>query len=338
MSNTNLHRYKKGDKVRFLNDVGGGIVKRIRKDGMVLVENEDGFEFPVLPAELVLIESAKNLQSDKISASEKTANDMHVSDREDAKKVLLAFTRNGTNNAALLHLVNDTNWYFPFALYSHSDDMYHLIVQDVLEPDTKFEIGEFPDNSLDEIKHLTIQGFFTGDKMEQMSSFVQKTIKQKVTKMILSRNYEASEYFPSDALIYTVYDSDNLDLNNLEKLMHEKELQETIDKEKSNRSQKRPDPVVWEEDLHINVLVDSVVGMSNTEILNFQMDHFRKILDKAIVEKISQVVFIHGIGNGTLKTTLRKSLEKEYHLKYEDASFKEYGFGATKVFPNQKVR
>ena len=34
---------KVGDKVRFLNAVGGGIVRRIDRD-VVLVEEEDGFE------------------------------------------------------------------------------------------------------------------------------------------------------------------------------------------------------------------------------------------------------------------------------------------------------
>mgnify|MGYP000061168489 CR=1 FL=1 len=113
-------------------------------------------------------------------------------------------------------------------------------------------------------------------------------------------------------------------------------LQDKIDKEKSNRYQKRPDPVVWEEDLHINELVESVVGMTNHEILTFQMNHFHKILNKAIKENVDNLIFIHGIGNGTLKTTLRKSLEEDYNLYFEDASFKEYGFGATKVFPKTK--
>ena len=37
-----------GDKVRFLNDVGGGIVVKFLKNNMVLVENEDGFEYQLI--------------------------------------------------------------------------------------------------------------------------------------------------------------------------------------------------------------------------------------------------------------------------------------------------
>jgi hypothetical protein len=37
---------KIGDKVKFLNDVGGGVVTRFLNKNMVMVENYDGFEIP----------------------------------------------------------------------------------------------------------------------------------------------------------------------------------------------------------------------------------------------------------------------------------------------------
>mgnify|MGYP000107708567 CR=1 FL=1 len=37
---------KIGDKVRFLNSVGGGIVRRFKGNDQVIVEDEDGFEYP----------------------------------------------------------------------------------------------------------------------------------------------------------------------------------------------------------------------------------------------------------------------------------------------------
>ena len=48
---------KIGDKVRFLSDVGGGIVCGFQKGNIVLVEDEDGFEIPVLASECVVIET-----------------------------------------------------------------------------------------------------------------------------------------------------------------------------------------------------------------------------------------------------------------------------------------
>lgn len=45
-----------GDKVRFLNDVGGGKVTAFRPGGIVLIEDEDGFEVPMPQHEVVVIE------------------------------------------------------------------------------------------------------------------------------------------------------------------------------------------------------------------------------------------------------------------------------------------
>ncbi len=45
------------------------------------------------------------------------------------------------------------------------------------------------------------------------------------------------------------------------------------------------------------------------------------------------MVFIHGVGNGKLKYEIHKLLDTRFAgLKYQDASFKEYGFGATLVY------
>ena len=48
---------KIGDKVRFLNDVGGGVVSGFQGKDMVLVQDEDGFDIPVLIKECVVIET-----------------------------------------------------------------------------------------------------------------------------------------------------------------------------------------------------------------------------------------------------------------------------------------
>ena len=43
-----------GDKVRFLNDVGGGKVAGFNGNNIVLVEDEDGFQIPVSIHDVVL--------------------------------------------------------------------------------------------------------------------------------------------------------------------------------------------------------------------------------------------------------------------------------------------
>ena len=48
---------KIGDKVRFLNDVGGGTVTGFQGKDIVLVADADGFEIPTLVSEVVAVET-----------------------------------------------------------------------------------------------------------------------------------------------------------------------------------------------------------------------------------------------------------------------------------------
>ena len=48
---------KIGDKVRFLSEVGGGVVKGFRGKDTVLVEDADGFDIPMLTRECVVIDT-----------------------------------------------------------------------------------------------------------------------------------------------------------------------------------------------------------------------------------------------------------------------------------------
>jgi len=341
MNMSNQQQYKPGDKVRFLNDVGGGIVKSVRKDGSLMVETEDGFDYPADPENLVLIErGAESLAQKQAGDTDDLPepHEMKVTDNRSSYHILLAFTRDEKAHKIRLHLINDAPFYLNFAIYKYDNQAYSLISQDVLEPDTKIELSGIDDRDLNELKKIAIQGMFTGNSLESLKPTIQGELKIKTVQLIKDESYKDSDYFTEKAIVHKLYSSDKGAEADLSDVLREKELQEVLDIEKATRSQKHPEPVVWEEDLHINVLVDSVVGMSNHEILNYQMGYFHEVLNESIKERVDTVVFIHGIGNGTLKSTLRKSLEKDYKLYYEDASFKEYGFGATKVYPLRKIK
>ena len=108
----------------------------------------------------------------------------------------------------------------------------------------------------------------------------------------------------------------------------------TSDKEKIEKKPLYKSPVkkgeIIEVDLHIHQLLDNFTGMSNGEIITYQLDTFKKVLTEQKANKGQKIVFIHGHGNGTLKTSLRKELDR-MKIDYQDASFREYGFGATLV-------
>ncbi len=332
---SNNKQYSPGDKVRYLDDVGGGTIKRVLKDGSYMVETEDGFEYPAEAGDLVLIErgaeSLTEKPADKGSGGI-SPETMQITEDRTRYSVLLAFTRIEKDKKVSMFLINDSPYYLNFALYQELNEVYKLISQDVLEPDTKFEVLSLSDRDLNDLRKIGLQGVLTGNEMQKLKPAIEAELRIKPARLINEEAYSTSDYFHEKALMHVMYNNDIVVDANLNAVSAEKDGREKLDEEKSRRSKKRPEPVIWEEDLHINALVDSVVGMSNHEILEHQMQHFHQVLNRAIEEGIYAVVFIHGIGNGTLKKTLRQSLEKDYKIKYEDASFKEYGFGATKVF------
>ena len=121
-----------------------------------------------------------------------------------------------------------------------------------------------------------------------------------------------------------------------EKDIRKAELEkEVINKAVNTAPQAKPSKIKTaprEVDLHINKLTDSVVGLSNTEILTIQIEVFRRELNRAIRDNEKEIIFIHGIGNGTLKGELRRAAERDFSwCSQEDASFREYGFGATRI-------
>jgi hypothetical protein len=104
---------------------------------------------------------------------------------------------------------------------------------------------------------------------------------------------------------------------------------------KSERNKQTNGPM--EVDLHIEKLVKSTKRMDTYDILNTQISTARRMLEMALSKRIPAVVFIHGVGAGVLKTELT-FLFKNYPVRWEAASFRKYGLGATLVTIVQNPR
>ena len=85
-------------------------------------------------------------------------------------------------------------------------------------------------------------------------------------------------------------------------------------------------------DLHIEELLDDWRHMTNTAIVRLQLEKFAYWMEEARERRIKRLIIIHGVGSGVLRSEIRKRLDEVYTgLEYFDASFREYGFGATEV-------
>jgi len=93
----------------------------------------------------------------------------------------------------------------------------------------------------------------------------------------------------------------------------------------------RKDSGVWEVDLHVQELIDNSHGMMKHEIVQLQLDTFSKKLDEAIDRDMKKVIFIHGRGEGRLRTAIREIVTRYSNCECLDADYQRYGVGATEV-------
>lgn len=88
---------------------------------------------------------------------------------------------------------------------------------------------------------------------------------------------------------------------------------------------------IWEVDLHFHELFDLNHVMNDHSKLMYQIKHFKKCMDAALVHKVKKIIFIHGVGKGTLKQEIIHALEDYKQARCYDAPFKKYGNGALTV-------
>jgi dsDNA-specific endonuclease/ATPase MutS2 len=97
----------------------------------------------------------------------------------------------------------------------------------------------------------------------------------------------------------------------------------TIHQPKKSHFKQEKKEIILEVDLHINQLTKSSKGLDNFDMLNLQLDTAKRKIEYALSKRIPKVVFIHGVGEGVLKSELHYLLNK-YPVKYYDASYKKY--------------
>ncbi len=128
--------------------------------------------------------------------------------------------------------------------------------------------------------------------------------------------------------------SDISNENLLEKINHSSKKRNTL---KFKTDSKKGEQPPMEVDLHIHNLTASVKGMDNYDMLNLQINEAKHKLEFAIKNRIPKIVFIHGVGEGVLKTEL-EFLFNNYQVNWYEASFQKYGLGATEVYIYQNTK
>ena len=345
---------KTGDKVRFLNEVGGGIVKGFQGKDIVLVEDSDGFDIPMLVRDCVVVETDDyNIKKKQAPAPAPKAEEPVKPSKAqtisrpvetkggDSLNVFLAFVpqdiKTISDTAFDTFLINDSNYYLYYMYLSAEGKAWKTRSHGIVAPNMKEFLEEFTRESLNELERVAIQLIaFKENKTFTKKSSIDVEVRVDTVKFYKLHTFRESVYFEEPALIYDVVRND---IAVKQVYVSAEEIQNALF-QKKQPDRLRSQPIVKQQapneilevDLHIHELLDNVSGMSNSEILNFQLGKFHEVMEKYKNKPGQKIVFIHGKGDGVLRKAIVEELNRKYSsCKYQDASFQEYGFGATMV-------
>ena len=345
-------KFKQGDKVKFLNDVGGGIIQRF--DGNIAyVESWEGFEVPVKADELIMDEPAEEMSEDYETTGggshdyrEDIIDELFNSPSETIIKgndegqlyfaLFPVYDEHGYIREFELYLINDSNYKVAYTVSSKgAGKKRNHIHAGIVEANTKMQFGYQEEGEEKTIKSYHFQVLYYQLPSYKALSPLQIEIPVDPLDLYDPNQLDSSDFFDEKVRLFPLHQAafqeavENLSEADFENMKLSKDQPQKSAKQVRRKSTSE----LREVDLHIEELLDDHRGMSNKEILDVQLARFKKELEQAIQDQVRKIVFIHGIGNGKLRFELRKYLEDYYpKLKYQDASFQEYGFGATMVF------
>ena len=175
---------KIGDQVRFLNEIGGGRVAGFQGKNIVLVEDEDGFQVPMLTTEVVVVgdedygtghmvevkaQSAQSAHSPQSSDEEPEPEDKPITfktkpvERKGGERLsaYLAFVpmdmKELTQTRFESYLVNDSNYYMRYVYMTGENNAWTVRAEGELEPNTKEYLEEFGREDLNALEHCCVQ-------------------------------------------------------------------------------------------------------------------------------------------------------------------------------------
>lgn len=322
-----------GDKVRFLNEVGEGIVSRIKDAKTVFVEMQDGFEIPFLISQLVPIHTEliidRNAENIELDPEAHLTDAIYFAIEPDHEHPPLI-------NDYKIYLFNASSFNVLYS-YSIKDDEYFQTIkhgeagayQKVLLRQVKMQF--FKDYFYHKVECLLYKNSFfkAQTPIAEVLHISPKILQESKPIRHDEFKFPVHAFLLKDDFATVTKVEPELNLVDLARLKSIKEFKSASKTSKSSREYlKSLEKTV---DLHINELVDKTGGLSNYEMLNIQLERFNKELDEAINKNFKKIIFIHGVGNGRLKQEITSALKSTSGITFHDAPYKDFGYGATQV-------
>lgn len=343
-------KFKPGDKVKFLNEKGGGIVSRIINPAMVEVSIEEGFDVPVKISDIILVDASdansrlfnveydverpQAQESPTVKADDQPAPVMFVA-KDQPEGIYLAVKPHDQKlliaGYADVILINHTGSDILYNLYVRSGGVYEAADYGSVGPRSTALLDTCDRKTLENYMDGEIQLMFHASDVAEVPKPLAIPYKVKSSRLVSEGQYCKTSFMSGRILTVQLCQLPTGEGKVIKKPVV---LKPTADRTLIERH--RVEEGFAEVDLHIEKLVEDLKSLQPAQAMTVQLDYLKRTLESAIAANYERVVFIHGVGAGVLKIEIRKILDAYEFLEYFDASIAKYGIGATEVLIHKK--
>lgn len=334
----------------------------IGENGKVFVLTDDGFEIPVAEKELVFYgthEYPEGNQTGTQPVSEPERDPGRPDQAVPMKSghiprnvplnapvaMFLGFIPENPgpafNNTLSCYLINDSGYAAYYHLGMKEAGAFYYLASGLVEADTKCYIRSFDQTGISKISDIHAQLILVNDGKYQRKEVFDKMVNLNLVNFSKESYYRENDFFKEKAVLFSII-TESLEYENQDiKIPQDiKAIKEDPDANREEHAgRKEPVTDTMEVDLHMDALALKNSQITPSGIMALQMSRFHAAVEEALSRKFRRLVIIHGMGQGTLKMQIRKELQEKYpQFLYQDASFKEYGFGATMVYLKNEKR
>jgi len=357
-------KFNIGDRVKFLDEQGGGIVSRVISASLVEVTTSDGFEIPYATKEIILVREethaermfnadVEDIKVEKVALKQEEKSDDDYNYPSSDSLILYPSQRIPEKFAAWLAFVpHDQKWlimgnidvYFInyssdpiyFSIFRKKESGFDKLASAEAKPFSRYYIAEINRDDIAEWENIVVQSVVMPDSSESLRAPIDAEVKIRGSRFYRETSYQVPDFFKEKAVLFSLFKFTEVPV------MHSlkpkpKEATETVLVTKVKQPKVNDailDHMVSEGkavvDMHIWKLVADETSLTKHEKFMTQLDYFNNCLESAIAHHLEKVIFIHGVGSGKLKEEI-KLIMNDKEIEHKPASMAEYGVGATEV-------
>ncbi len=235
-------------------------------------------------------------------------------------------------------LINNSSFNVLFSFFRKEDDMYQGQDYDAIEPYSTYLLDSIDRDDLASWLEGNVQAMFYASSMQKLISPINEFFKIKGSKLYQENNYKTIDVLEKRAFVHQLSDlkyqtliSKTEETANIQSAELGRDIEQALGIKKSLIEGHKIGLLEAEIDLHISALDSDYQNLEKHEIMQAQVDYFEKTLEDAMIHQYKKLIYIHGIGNGSLKNELRRILKTYPDIRVKEAAFSNYGYGAIEV-------